>query len=70
MSCGDIDWESRGLCYCRIRDVLDPSITDQFMHLEIQDHFFEEFPDDVSLDQTVALWKHIVFYQKKWNNKI
>ena len=38
------------------------------MHLDIQEHFFDEFSDTISLDQTVAVWKHIVFYQKKWNN--
>ena len=56
---------TRVVAYCRIRDVL---AADQFMHLEIQENFFKEFPDTIRSDQTVAVWKHMVFYQRKWDN--
>ena len=28
-------------------------------------HFRDEFPDSITLAQSVAVWKHIVRYQKK-----
>ena len=28
-------------------------------------HFQDEFPDSITLAQSVAVWKHIVRYQKK-----
>ena len=28
-------------------------------------HFWDEFPDSITLSQSVAVWKHIVRYQKK-----
>ena len=44
----------------RLRDVIT---ADQFQHLEIEEDFQNVFPESVTLDQTVAVWKHIVRYQ-------
>ena len=45
----------------RLRDVTE---TDQFSHLGIEDHFYKEFPESITLDQTVAVWKHIVVFKE------
>ena len=50
------------LYLCRLRNVLEQ---DQFQHLDMEDHFSAEFPISITLDQTVAVWKHIVHYQKE-----
>ena len=47
-------------CY-RLKDVL---IQDQFEHLELESHFSTDFPDSLTLDQAVSLWKHIILYQE------
>ena len=44
----------------RLKDVI---VQDQFEHLGIEVQFFDELPDSINLDQTVAVWKHIVLYQ-------
>ncbi len=49
-------------CCFRLRDVLE---ADQFEHLGIFHQPENEFPDSITLDQTVSLWKHIVDYQEK-----
>ena len=36
-------------------------VQDQFEHLRIS----TEFPDSITLDQTVAVWKHVVLFQEK-----
>lgn len=46
----------------RLRDVI---VDDHFKHLGMEERFYDEFPDSVTLDQTVAVWKHIVLYQEK-----
>lgn len=52
---------TRVLYPCRLRDVITAG---QFEHFDIEDYFKDEFPESVTLDQTVAVWKHIVLYQK------
>ena len=47
---------------CRVCDVL---VEDQFKHLDMEEHFSKEFPGTITLDQTVAAWKHIVQYQER-----
>ena len=37
----------------------------EFEGLDLPAQFFDEFPDSITLDQTVAVWKHIVFYQER-----
>ena len=37
----------------------------EFEDLHLPAQFLEKFPDSITLDQTVAVWKHIVFYQEK-----
>lgn len=37
---------------------------EQFRYLEVDANLFcKEFPDSIKLEQTVALWKYIVYYQ-------
>ena len=38
---------------------------DMFSHLDLDPQFFDKFPASITLDQTVAAWKHIVVYQDK-----
>ena len=37
----------------------------EFEGLDLPAQFFEDFPDSITLDQTVAVWKYIVFYQER-----
>lgn len=46
----------------RVRDII---VEDQFKHLDVEEHFYDEFPETVTLDQTVAVWKHIVEYHER-----
>ena len=39
-------------------------IEGQFDHLGIKDQFLE-FPDSITLDQVISVWKYIVVYQEK-----
>ena len=48
------------MCY-RVKDVI---IECQFDHLGIEEQF-SEFPDSITLDQVVDVWKRIVLYQEK-----
>ena len=41
---------------------------DEFEHLGIDQCLLKKLPQSVTLSQTVAVWKYIVFYVKKWNN--
>ena len=49
-------------CFNRVRDII---VEDQFKHLDVEEHFYDEFPESITLDQTVAVWKHIVEYQER-----
>lgn len=49
----------------RIGDVIIS--LDQFEHLNLDDNFDTTFPKSVTLDQTIAVWKHTVLYQEKLN---
>jgi len=46
-------------CAIRLRDILNE---DRFKHLEID---VKELPESITLNQTVAVWKHVVCYQEK-----
>ena len=54
-------WVVCCLTFSRLRDVTE---TDQFSHLGIEGHFYKEFPESITLDQTVAVWKHIVLFKE------
>ena len=43
----------------RLKDVIV-----QFEHLGIETHFSTEFPDSITLNQTVSVWKHVVLFQE------
>ena len=45
--------------------IVDTITQDRFKQLEIEEHFEEAFPNTITLDQTVAVWKHIVSYQEE-----
>ena len=47
----------------RLVDTLDPFL--ERNNLTPIPRFAEEFPDSVTLAQTVAVWKHIVQYPKR-----
>jgi hypothetical protein len=47
---------------CSVRDII---VEEQFKHLDVEGHFYQEFPGSITLDQTVAAWKHVVDYQKE-----
>ena len=36
-----------------------------FEGLDLPAQFCDEFPESITLDQTVAVWKHIIFYQER-----
>ena len=48
--------------FLRLKDVI---VEGPFEHLEMDPQFAEEFPDTITLAQTVAVWKHIVDYQDR-----
>ena len=50
-------------CCSRLVDTLEEFL--QRNGLSGIKHFQDEFPDSITLAQSVAVWKHIVRYQKK-----
>ena len=49
--------------FVRLTDIL---VEDHFKHLGIDSETFSaKFPQTITLDQTIAVWKHIVHYQEE-----
>ena len=42
---------------------MDVIVEDQFEHLDLDPEFINTFPKDITQEKTIAVWKHIVFYQ-------
>lgn len=40
-------------------------VDDSFKNLDLPAEFEDKFPGSITIDQTVAVWKHIVHYQEK-----
>lgn len=38
---------------------------EKFQHLDVGAQFKTTFPKSITLNQTIAVWKHIVLYQKQ-----
>ena len=49
--------------YCSLKDTLEAFQERNNLHLIPQ--FAEEFPEDITLAQTTAVWKYIVEYQER-----
>ena len=47
--------------FLRLADTLQPWLDDN--KLEVEGQMIEELPDDITIAQTVAVWKHIVAFQ-------
>ena len=48
--------------FSRLKTVL---MGDQFEYLGMKAQLSVDFPESITLDQAIAVWKHVVLYQEK-----